>query len=318
MSTRLIRPIVRRTAGPLTGVLTAIAIGAILDARQAAQAPAQPPATPPATASAPARSGNPVDNGPVRGPGGEVIGFTKMAEIPGTPWRIHDAARPHPRVVAPGAAPGAPPADAIVLFDGKDLSKWAHSRKGELVPAEWPVRDGYVVTGAGTGSIVTRERFGDVQLHLEFATPSPGRGASQDRGNSGVIFMGRYEVQVLDSYQSLTYADGQAAAIYGEYPPLVNAARKPGEWQTYDIAFEAPKFNGTTLVAPAYVTVFWNGVLVHHRRPIMGSTSATMTQHAYTAHDPELPLTLQDHSHPVQYRNIWIRRLSGYDQPGVK
>jgi hypothetical protein len=220
--------------------------------------------------------------------------------------------------VKPGATPGAPPADAIVLFDGTDLSKWAHARKGQIVNAEWPVRAGYFETGAGTGSIVTRDTFGDVQLHVEFATPSPGKGASQDRGNSGVILMGRYEVQVLDSFENLTYADGQAASIYGEYPPLVNAARPPGEWQTYDIVFEAPKFNGTTLVAPAYITVIWNGVLVHHRRPIMGSTSATATPHAYTAHDPELPLTLQDHAHPVRYRNIWIRRLAGYDQPEVK
>ena len=150
--------------------------------------------------------------------------------------------------------------------------------KGQIVNAEWPVRDGYFETGAGTGSIVTRDKFGDVQLHVEFATPSPGKGASQDRGNSGVILMGRYEVQVLDSFENVTYADGQAASIYGEYPPLVNAARPPGEWQTYDIVFEAPKFNGTTLVAPAYVTVIWNGVLVHHRRPIMGSTSATATR----------------------------------------
>jgi hypothetical protein len=180
------------------------------------------------------------------------------------------------------------------------------------------VKDGYFETGAGTGSIVTREKFGDVQLHVEFATPTPAKGASQDRGNSGVIFMGRYEVQVLDSFESVTYADGQAASIYGEYPPLVNAARRPGEWQTYDIVFEAPKFNGNMVVSPAYLTVIWNGVLVQHRRPVMGSTSATTTVHQYTPHDPELPLTLQDHSHPVRYRNIWIRRLTGYDLPEGK
>jgi hypothetical protein len=145
--------------------------------------------------------------------------------------------------------------------------------------------------------------------------PSPARGASQDRGNSGVVFMGKYEVQVLDSYDNVTYADGQAGSIYGEYPPLVNAAKKPGEWQYYDIVFEAPKFNGQTVVAPAYVTVFWNGVLVQHRRPVMGATSATHTVHAYAPHDAEMPLTLQDHSHPVRYRNIWIRRLAGYDLP---
>ena len=151
-----------------------------------------------------------------------------LAEIPGTPWRIHDAARPHPRAITPGATPGAAPSDAIVLFDGKDLSKWAHSRNGQISDAKWPVKEGYFETGAGTGSIVTREKFGDVQLHVEFATPSPGRGASQDRGNSGVIFMGRYEVQVLDSFENVTYADGQAAAIYGEYPPLGQRRAQPG------------------------------------------------------------------------------------------
>ena len=281
-----------------------LAVGALLDARQA-QAPAQPPAG----------RGNQAATGPVRDASGAIIGFTNLAEIPGTRWRIHDASRPHPRIVTPGATPGAPPADAIVLFDGKDLSKWAHSRSGQIFDATWPVKDGYFETGTGSGAIVTREKFGDVQLHLEWATPSPGRGASQDRGNSGVIFMGRYEVQVLDSYENITYADGQAAAIYGEYPPLVNAAKRPGEWQTYDVVFEAPKFNGNMVVAPAYVTVLWNGVIVQHRRAIMGSTSATTTVHQYTPHDPELPLTLQDHSHPVRYRNIWIRRLAGYDLP---
>jgi hypothetical protein len=305
------------------------AAGASVHARQAStptpdSSRGQPPAvqTPaPSTgregqAAAPATpAGRGEDQGAVRGPGGEIIGFTKTAEIPGTPWRIHDAARPHPRSVTPGATPGASPSDALVLFDGKDLSRWGQMKAGQLVASTWPVHDGYFETGAGSGSMVTRDKFGDVQLHLEFSTPSPGRGASQDRGNSGVIFMGRYEIQVLDSYENVTYADGQAASIYGEYPPLVNAARKPGEWQTYDIVFEAPKFNGTTLVAPAYVTVFWNGVIVQHRRPVMGSTSATRTQHAYTPHDPELPLTLQDHSHPVRYRNVWSRRLAGYDQP---
>jgi len=318
-----------RVGRVVLGALVAFAIGAGVHARSA-QAPAAPqaPATPPPAAPTPARqgqtlapaaqSGQRADQGPVRDASGAIIGFTKMPEIPGTPWRIHDASRPHPRVVTPGATPGAPPTDAIVLFDGKDLSKWARSQNGQLLDAPWPVHDGYFETGAGSGSIITREKFGDVQLHVEFATPSPGRGASQDRGNSGVLFMGRYEVQVLDSYENITYADGQAAAIYGEYPPLVNVARKPGEWQSYDIVFEAPKFNGTTVVAPAYITVFWNGVLVQHRRPVMGSTSATATPHQYSAHDPELPLTLQDHAHPVRYRNVWIRRLAGYDQPEQK
>ena len=282
-----------------------------------AQAPApqtgrggQPAAPAPAGQAAPPQTAaQPGSNGPVPGPGGAAIGYTNMAEIPGTPWRIHDAARPQPAVVAPGAASGDAPSDAIVLFNGKDLSQWVHVRQGQRVAAEWPVSDGYFETGAGRGSIVTRENFGSVQLHVEFATPSTVTGNSQGRGNSGVIWMGRYEVQVLDSFENPPYADGMAASIYGEYPPLVNVARKPGAWQTYDIVFEAPEFKGPQLVRPAYLTVFWNGVLVQLRRPVMGSTSATMQQHSYTAHDPELPLSLQDHSNPVRYRNVWIRRL---------
>ena len=212
-----------------------------LDARQA---PAQnlPAQTTPT--QQPAARGNQPDTGPVRDANNAVIGFTKLAEIPGTPWRIHDAARPHPRVITPGAGTG------CAAVGRHRAVRWQRSLEVGAFEEGNCRRD---VAGARTatsrpapasGSIVTREKFGDVQLHVEFATPSPGRGFSQDRGNSGVIFMGRYEVQVLDSYENVTYADGQAAAIYGEYPPLVNAARKPGEWQTYDIVFEAPKFNG--------------------------------------------------------------------------
>jgi 3-keto-disaccharide hydrolase len=251
----------------------------------------------------------PNPDGPVRGPSGAVIGFTNLAEIPGTPWRIHDASRPQPPVITPGDSVGAPPSDATVLFGGTDLSQWESLEKGQPVAAKWPVHDGYFETGAGSGSIRTRERFGSIQLHLEFATPANAEGDSQARGNSGVILMGRYEVQVLDSYDNRTYADGMAASIYGEYPPLVNAARRPGEWQTYDIVFEAPRFDGATVVAPAYVTVFWNGALAQLRRAVMGPTSPTRTVHQYTPHEPELPLTLQDHANPVRYRNVWVRRL---------
>jgi hypothetical protein len=249
-----------------------------------------------------------------QGRGGGRGQARELPIIPGTPWRIHDMARPRPPVVTPGTAIGAPPSDAIVLFDGKDLSKWVG--RGGSEP-KWPIRDGYVETGAKTGSITTRDRFGSIQLHLEFATPATVTGSSQGRGNSGVIFMGLYEIQVLDSYGNDTYPDGMAAAIYGDWPPLVNAARKPGEWQTYDIIFEAPVFNGSTLVSPAYATVFWNGVIVHNRQRIAGPTSPTQTVHSYSKpHDPELPLTLQDHSNPVRYRNIWVRRLAGYDGQG--
>ena len=260
----------------------------------------------------PSAPGGAQSNNQVLGPGGEVWGFTNLAEIPGTPWRIHDANRPQPRVVSPGNVVGAPPSDTTVLFDGKDLSKWVQrSREGAVSPAQWAVHDGIFESGPG-GSISTREGFGDVQLHIEFATPVKVAGNSQGRGNSGVIFMGRYEIQILDSYNNRTYADGMAASIYGEWPPLVNAARMPGEWQTYDIAFEAPKFEGGKLVSPGYFTVLWNGVLVHNRKQLSGPTSL-LTLHQYTPHDAELPLTLQNHGNPVLFRNIWIRRLTGYD-----
>ncbi len=320
---RLLVGILGRSGRLLLAAAAAFALGAALDAGPQAQAPTPAPAQPAPSGQrgqpgAQRGRGQPVDDGPVRDANGAVIGFTNLAEIPGSPWKIHDAARPHPHAVTPGAVPTAPPSDAIVLFDGKDLSKWMQMKNGQAVDATWPVRDGYFETGAGSGSIMTREKFGDVQLHLEWATPSPARGFSQDRGNSGVIFMGRYEVQVLDSYENVTYADGQAGAIYGEYPPLVNAAKKPGEWQYYDIIFEAPQFNGTMAVKPAYISVIWNGVLVQHRRALNGPTSPTRTVHAYVPHDSELPLTLQDHAHPVHYRNVWIRRLTGYDQPEGK
>lgn len=288
-----------------------LACGALLAAQAQPGTPGQPQTGRGGGAAAPAQAPAPPQPNPgaVAGPGGAPIGYTNMAEIPGTPWRIHDASRPQPQVITPGATAADPPSDAVVLFNGKDLAQWVHVRQGQRVAAEWPVGDGYFETGAGKGSIMTRENFGSVQLHVEFATPATVAGHSQGRGNSGVTLMGRYEVQVLDSFENPTYADGMAASIYGEYPPLVNAARRPGAWQTYDIVFEAPEFKGTTLVRPAYLTVFWNGVLVQLRRPVMGATSATMQVHSYTPHDPELPLTLQDHSNPVRYRNVWIRRL---------
>jgi hypothetical protein len=246
-------------------------------------------------------------------------GFTDTPMLPGLPWHVHDPARPHPPVVTPGATPGAPPSDAIVLFDGRDLSKWAQrgtgADRGTLLEPKWPVRDGYFETGARTGSLYSRESFGDIQLHIEWAAPTVVVGHSQGRGNSGVIIMGLYEIQVLDSYENRTYADGQAAAIYGQWPPLVNAARKPGEWQTYDIVFEAPRFESGTMVKPAFQTVFWNGVMVHNRKEVMGPMVYRNVASYSTPHAAELPLMLQDHSNPVRYRNIWVRRLAPYDQP---
>jgi hypothetical protein len=212
------------------------------------------------------------------------------------------AETPEPKVIDPGP----PPADAIVLFDGKDLSKWKGENGGE---AKWIVRDGYAEVN-GTGSIMTREQFGDVQLHVEWAAPAKVEGESQGRGNSGVYLQGRYEIQVLDSYKNPTYPTGQAGAFYDNFPPLVNASRRPGEWQTYDIIFTAPKPDADGKVQPGAFTVLHHGVLVQNHVPVKSATTAS----AFKGATPEGPLVLQDHGNPVRFRNIWIRRL---DAPGA-
>src|SRR5262249_49360725 len=166
----------------------------------------------------------------------------------------------------------------------------------------------------GAGAILTKDEFGDCQLHVEWAAPDPPKGRDQGRGNSGVMLFGRYEIQVLDSFENLTYADGQAAAIYGQYPPLVNASRPPGKWQSYDIIFTAPRFQNGSLVSPAYVTMLHNGVLVHNHTPVIGAM-AYRAVGKYTPHGPNGPITLQDHGNPVRFRNIWVRDLKPYDQP---
>lgn len=223
-----------------------------------------------------------------------------------TQWKAHDLQRPKPRIVQPGSRPGDPPADAIVLFNGTDLGNW---RGADGTAPRWTVRDGYMETAPGAGAIVTRRGLGDVQLHIEWATPGTVKGSGQGRGNSGVILMERYEVQVLDSYQNETYADGQAAAIYGQHPPLVNASRPPGEWQSYDVVFRRPRFGaGGSLVTPARMTVFHNGVLVQDNAELWGPT-AWLEHERYAAHADSLPLLLQDHDNPVRYRNIWVRPL---------
>jgi hypothetical protein len=223
-------------------------------------------------------------------------------------WPPHSRTRPTPPVVKPGAPalPVPAPADAIVLFDGATLEKWSSP---DGVPAKWRIVDGAMEVVARTGTLATRDQFGDVQLHVEWMAPNPPRGTDQDRGNSGVFFMGRYEVQVLDSYNSVTYADGQAGALYGQYPPLVNASRPPGEWQSYDIVFRRPRFDATgKATSPARFTVFHNGILVQDNAELVGPTAHT-TRPPYEAHPDRLPISLQDHGHPVRFRNIWVRDL---------
>lgn len=218
-----------------------------------------------------------------------------------------DPPKKEPTVVTPGRTPSDAPSDAIVLFDGKDLSGWRSADgKGE---ARWQVRDGYMEVTAKTGDIATKQEFGDCQLHIEWATPAEVKGDSQGRGNSGVFLMERYEVQVLDSYNNPTYFHGQAGSVYKQYPPLVNACRKPGEWQTYDIIFKAPKFDEMGKVTErARVTVLQNGVLVQNNVEIYGNTWHDKPA-LYIAHGPKASLKLQDHGNPVRYRNIWVRPL---------
>lgn len=250
------------------------------------------------------------------------VGYSDTPMLPGQPWRVHDITRPHPPVVTPGAKPGDPPSDAIVLFNGKDLSHWTTEvkkgpDKGKPAPPGWTVKDGYVEVVGGAGDLISKEKFGDAQYHIEWASPAVIDGTSQWRGNSGILIMSRYEMQVLDSWNNPTYADGQAGAIYGQYPPLANASRKPGEWQTYDIFFEAPKFEGDKLVKPAYVTIVHNGVLLHHHKEIIGRMAHKVVG-TYAAHAAEEPLSLQDHDTSVRYRNIWVRRIGPYDVPEKK
>lgn len=224
------------------------------------------------------------------------------------PCAQHDRKCPAPPIinVGPAGAPIPPPSDAVVLFDGRDLAAW---RSADGSPARWKVAKGYLEVVPGTGAIHTDQGFGDVQLHVEWAAPLPAKGSDQDRGNSGVFLMGMYEVQVLDAYGNITYPDGQAAAVYGQYPPLVNASRPPGQWQAYDIVFHRPRFGPDgALRSPATMTVFHNGVLVQDGVTLTGPT-AHQSRPPYAAHADRLPISLQDHEHPVRYRNIWLRNL---------
>jgi len=236
------------------------------------------------------------------------VGYSDTPMLPGQPWKVHDGTRPQPRVITPAASfsLGAnAPSDAVVLFDGTDMSNW--------VGAEWKVENGYME--AVKGSPRSKQEFGDFQLHLEFATPAEVKGSSQGRGNSGVIIYGMYEIQVLDSYHNPTYPDGQAGAIYGQYPPLFNASKPPGEWQSYDIIFETPRWDADDkLTKPGNVTVIHNGVVLHHRKEIIGRVQHRNVA-KYSPHPPKGPIVLQDHNNPIRYRNIWVRALGEYDTP---
>ena len=244
----------------------------------------------------------------------DAIGYSDGPFIPGSKWRVHDGARPQPRLVTPGKTNAEPPSDATVLFDGTSISNWV----GRDGAAQWKVENGYMEV-TQTGDIESNLHWGDCQLHLEWAEPSVVEGHSQGRGNSGVFLMGLYEIQVLDCYDNLTYADGSTSAIYGQYPPFTNACRKPGEWQTYDIVFLRPHWEGNKLVSPAYLTVFHNGILVHLHQPGLGPTGHRdlSRSHYDTPHASTGPLKLQDHGNPVRFRNIWVRPIGGYDQVSV-
>ena len=213
---------------------------------------------------------------------------------------------PEAKKVTAGKAPSDPPSDAIVLFNGQDASQWVDRSGG---PVKWDVANGAMTVVAKTGDIKTKQKFGDCQLHIEWRTPSEIKGEGQGRGNSGIFLMDHYELQVLDSYESKTYVNGQAGSIYKQLPPLVNATKAPGEWQTYDVIFTAPRFYENGLVkTQATITVFHNGVLVQNHATIWGSTQYIGISN-YEKHGEKESIRLQDHGNPVSYRNIWIMEL---------
>ncbi|MDX1933942.1 MAG: DUF1080 domain-containing protein [Capsulimonadales bacterium] len=239
------------------------------------------------------------------------LGYDDTPFLPYSKYRVHDGQRPQPEVVTPAYvrenAFATPPSDAVVLFDGKDLSRW---RNGNGEAIGWKLVDGEMEVVRGTGDIFSRDEFGDCQLHLEWRAPEEVRGSSQGRSNSGLFFFGVYEIQILDNYDNPTYADGIAGSVYGQYPPLVNACRKPGEWQSYDVLFTAPRFKDGKVEKPAYVTVIHNGVVVQNHTELIGMTNHRAVGE-YKPHAEKGPIKLQDHGDPVRFRNIWVRPLKG-------
>ncbi len=246
---------------------------------------------------------------------GEKPGFKDTPLLP-SGWHVHDSDRPQPPVVTPAKKPGGAPSDAVILFDGSSFDEWVGTKQddpekkrynpdGEVL---WKLVDG-AMECTPTGSIYTKKHFGDCQLHVEWRTENPPKGDSQGRGNSGVFFIGKYELQVLDNYNNPSYADGMAGAVYGQTPPMVNALYPPGEWQTYDVVFQAPRFDENGKVkSPAYYTVFVNGILVQHKTEALGPMQYRKVA-TYWDKDSKGPIGLQDHDNRNQFRNIWIREL---------
>jgi 3-keto-disaccharide hydrolase len=261
------------------------------------------------------------------------------AETPAVPeggYEVHDKRRPQPLAVTPPMPStqdqaGKPPSDAVVLFDGSDLSKWSagvpfdatnpakwitDKNAAKEKPAPWKVVDGVIEVAPKTGYIQSKDEFADCQVHVEWCEPQGLTAKSQGRGNSGVFLMGLYEVQVLDNYQSETYADGSAGGVYGQYPPLVNAVRPPGQWQCYDIVFHPPVYEGEKVVKPARETVFLNGLLVQDDVELIGPTQHQQLTSYPTTLPSRGPLALQDHGNPIRFRNIWVRSIPA-DKPPV-
>lgn len=239
-----------------------------------------------------------------------VLGLAawNQAASEGFKFKVHDMSRPKPAAVNPGnQCTGTAPSDAIVLFNGKDLSAWTKS--GSEAPAGWSVKGGILEVAPGSGDIATRQSFGDCQLHLEWSIPAGITCSGQHGCNSGVFFLSRYELQILESNANVTYVDGMAGSLYGQYPPMVNPARPQGEWNTYDIVFRGPRFDASAgIVRTATVTVLFNGVLVQDDVEMLGAT-AHGARATYSAHGEAGPLKLQDHGDPIQFKNIWIRPL---------
>lgn len=231
-----------------------------------------------------------------------VSAFGVSAAAETKEWKRHSLERPRPPVVTPPANQS-PPSDAIVLFDGTNLKAWDPVGKGKagknIKKPTWLVKDGYMQVQPPRADIISKQSFGSCQIHIEWATPTEISGSGQGRGNSGVILKGIGEIQVLDSYNNDTYPDGQAGAIYGAHPPLVNASKKPGEWQSFDIIFIAAQIDDGKIVRPAQLTVLHNGLLIHH--------AATPKKH-----NKQMQIKLQDHNNPVRYRNIWVREINSF------